>query len=534
MIVALLVLTLVPGPATAGAPVRGPALAAAPTAHGVESLNTLSDSGAYFSDPSTPSASPVVQDSLMPLSTGTTTRVSVASDGGQGNGSSFSSSISADERYVAFQSQASNLVGGDTNGAYDVFVHDRQTAQTTRASLASDGGQGNDDSGGTSISADGRYVAFYSNASNLVPDDTNGTYDVFVHDQQTGETTRISVASNGGQGNSSSYWPSISDDGCSVVFNSWASNLVDGDTNNFCDADYDGQYDDNCLDVFVHDRQTGKTTRVSVASNGSQSNDTSYQPSISADGCYVAFESSASNLVSGDTNGTTDVFVHNRQTGETTLVSISSDGGQGNGGSYLPSISADGRYVAFYSVTSNLVGGDTNGWADIFVHDRQTGETTRVSVASDGTQGNEGSYSPFISASGRYVAFGSGASNLIGSDTNNKIDIFVHDRGGPEPPTAVTIAGPTAGFTQTGYIFIATASPVTTTLPITYTWEATGQSPVTSTSGLNDTVTFTWSVIGTQTITVTAMNVVRAVTGTHVITISPVHKLFLPLVLRNP
>ena len=191
-----------------------------------------------------------------------------------------------------------------------------------------------------------------------------------------GDTTRVSVASDGAQGNRYSYDPSISADGRYVAFYSYASNLVSGDTN--------GVYD-----VFVHDRQSGQTTRVSVASDGAQGNNGSYyDPSISADGRYVAFDSSASNLVSGDTNGARDVFVHDRQGGGTTRVSVASDGAQGGTGSWNPSISADGRYVAFYSGASNLVSGDTNGTDDVFVHDGQTGQTTRISVASDGSQGN--------------------------------------------------------------------------------------------------------------------------------------------------
>ena len=352
-------------------------------------------------------------------SAGITTRVSVASDGTQGNGNSSNPSISSDGRYVAFHSGATSLVPGDTNGHSDVFVHDRQTGQTTRVSVASDGSQGNKGAGGQSISADGRYVAFHSTASNLVPGDTNSTGDVFAHDRETGQTTRVHVASDGTEANGYSDETSISADGRYVIFASWASNLVSDDTN-------------GRKDIFVHDRQTGQTIRVSVASDGAQGNHDSYHVSISVDGRYVAFGSVASNLVPGDSNSTPDVFVHDRQTGQTTRVSVASDGTQGDGNSGFRSlfIVADGRYVAFTSSAGNLVSDDTNGHRDVFVHDRQTGQTTRVSVASDATQGNDASGWGYLSISGdgRYVAFESWASNLVGGDTNGAIDVFVRDR----------------------------------------------------------------------------------------------------------
>jgi len=341
-------------------------------------------------------------------------------------------SISAEGRHVAFQSTASKMVPGDTNGKCDIFVHDRQTGQTERVSVASDGTQGNGGSAFPSISADGRYIAFISDATNLVPGDTNDSRDVFVHDRQTGETVLVSVASDGTQANARSGDPSISADGRYVAFPSWASNLVPGDTN-------------NTGDILVHDRQTRQTTRVSVASDGTEGDGWSGDPSISADGRYVAFGSGARNLVPGDTNNTDDIFVHDRQTGQTTCVSLTSEGAQGDKHSTFPSISADGRYVAFRSDATNLVPGDTNDLDDIFVHDRQTGQTTCVSVASDGTQGERGSRSlwvdastgapevfgsrsPSISADGRYVAFESDAINLVPDDPNYWDDIFVHDQ----------------------------------------------------------------------------------------------------------
>jgi Tol biopolymer transport system component len=181
-------------------------------------------------------------------------------------------------------------------------------------------------------------------------------------------------------------------------------------------------------DIFVRDTVTGRTTRVSVSSRERQANAGSQQASISADGRYVAFVSFASNLVAGDTNGTWDVFMRDTAKGKTTRVSVSSGGQQGNDQSGTPSISADGRYVAFYSYASNLVAGDTNGKADVFVRDTVTGRTTRVSVSSRERQGNGYSYEPSISTDGRYVAFYSLASNLVAGDTNTAGDIFVRDR----------------------------------------------------------------------------------------------------------
>jgi len=203
-------------------------------------------------------------------------------------------------------------------------------------------------------------VAFASDASSLVSGDTNYGWDVFVHDRQTGVTEIVSVSSSGEQGNLSSDEPSISADGRFVAFESYAFNLVSGDTN-------------EVSDIFVHDRQTGATERVSVSTSGAQGNDDSWQSSISADGRFVAFQSYASNLVSGDTNDTEDIFIHDRQTGMTELVSVSSSGEQACGYSNWASISADGRFVAFYSPASNLVSGDTNGWEDVFVRDRCPG-----------------------------------------------------------------------------------------------------------------------------------------------------------------
>jgi Tol biopolymer transport system component len=354
-----------------------------------------------------------------------TTLVSVPTGGGQANGMCPWACISADGRYVAFDSLADNLVPGDTNGlddpwkGKDVFVHDRVTGVTTRVSVSSTGGQGNEASGHPSISADGRYVAFASFADNLVPGDTNPLEDVFVHDCVTRETTLVSVPTGGSEpGDGISDEPSISADGRFVAFASWAE-LVPGN-------DYPWPR------IFVHDRETGRTTPVSVVTGTTQeANDSCEDPCISADGRCVAFASDADNLVPGDTNGCRDIFVHDLLTGQTARVSVGPGGAQANGPSMHPCINKDGRYVAFWSEADNLVPQDTNGCWDVFVHDRLTGQTTRVSVSSIGAQGTvphwwKGWVS--ISADGRYVAFDSIADNLVPADTNDVSDVFIRDR----------------------------------------------------------------------------------------------------------
>ena len=245
-----------------------------------------------------------------------------------------------------------------------------------------------------------------------------------------GDTELVSVSiPSAAAGFSANTTQAVSADGRYAVFESSAANVVSGDTN-------------NRRDVFVVDRQTGGVSRVSVDSNGAQANSDSFYPSISADGRYVAFHSSASNLVAGDANGSQDVFVRDLQSGTTTLVSVADGGGAGNNSSYYPSISADGRYVAFWSYASNLVAGDTNNRPDVFMRDVQSDTTTLVSVADGGGAGNFDSYYPSISADGRYVAFWSYASNLVAGDTNGRTDVFLHEvvPSDSEPPVVSGIA----------------------------------------------------------------------------------------------
>ncbi|WP_165360784.1 PD40 domain-containing protein [Candidatus Chloroploca sp. Khr17] len=354
------------------------------------------------------------------------TLASVSSNGVQANGESSSVAMSADGRYIAFDSRANNLVPGDPgyveNRSIDIFVRDRLTGLTSVASINSAGEWANERSFNPSISADGRYVAFESWASNLVDDDTNvdengnSHTDIFVHDRQTGATARVSVASDGTQANESSYEAQISGDGRYVAFISFATNLVSNDTNDL-------------HDVFVHDRQTGATTRVSVASDGTQANVACGSPAISGDGRYIAFTAYGDgNLVPEDTNESSDVFVHDRLTGATTRVSVQADGSQTFYGSNdYPALSADGRYIAFDS-TARITANDTNNDRDVFVRDQLTGTVSLVSVNSRGVQSRGDSGGPTLSADGRYVGFDSYA-NLTEHTLNmGSPNGYMHDR----------------------------------------------------------------------------------------------------------
>lgn len=357
-------------------------------------------------------------------------RVSVATDGTEADANSGAPAISADGQIVGFESVATNIGPNSPFSAQDVYVHDVSTGVTELISVSSDGTAGNSLSGSPFMSADGNVIAFWSRASNLAPGDTNSSSDTFVRDRQAGTTERVSVASDGTEGDGHSFASSISADGQIVAFYSEASNLVANDTNNFCDTDFDSVFDDNCPDAFVHDRSTGTTERVSVSSGGAEGNAGSFSPVLSANGNFVVFHSDASNLVAGDTNGVSDVFLRDRQAGITERVSIAHDGAQANGPSLVSAVSADGNIIVFRSLASNLVPGDTNGAWDVFIRDRQAGTTERVSVASDGTQGNGNSFiqSNALSPDGRYVVFWSDAPNLVPNDTNGMRDVFLHDR----------------------------------------------------------------------------------------------------------
>jgi Tol biopolymer transport system component len=452
-------------------------------------------------------------------------RASISSTAGESNqGSENHSSgqhnMSADGRFVVFWSLADNLVGGDTNGAGDIFLRDTWTGKSTLVSTGA-AGQGNDHSFAATISANGRFVVFQSDADNLVAGDSNGSTDIFLRDTQTGTTTRLSTDSTETQGNDSSLKPSISDDARYIVFQSCADNLVADDTN-------------GVSDVFLRDTLLGTTTLISTG-DSEEANGRSFNASISADGRYITYESAADNLVDGDANGLSDIFVYDRQTDTTTLIESGApvftggtlSGEETPGGpvvwSYVikttdslrigsdilydpgtgytiisslnvaqykvtsdelymlnddnseypilefrtlimdpgigllseidpatgetisvrtlyfsfalspaneaaqPSISADGRYVVFESRNSGLVAGDTNGDFDIFLCDTVTDTTTRISVDSEGDEVSGASLAPSISADGRFIVFQSEADNLVANDTNDAADVFVRD-----------------------------------------------------------------------------------------------------------
>jgi hypothetical protein len=341
--------------------------------------------------------------------------VNVNTAGTAANSQSFNPSISSDGRFVVFSSYATNLVANDTNGSADIFLRDLKLRTTTRISVGPGGVESNYHSFAPSISGDGKFVAYESIATNLVTGDTNNSTDVFVYNVATGVTTRESVSTAEAQANGSSMQPSLSSDGRYVVFLSGATTLVADDTN-------------NQLDVFVRDRALGSTFRESVGAGGVQLNNQSTYASISASGRYVAFASTATNAVAGDTNVSQDVFVRDRAATTTTRVSVANGGGQANSVSDAPKISGDGNFIVYRSFANNLVAGDTNDQWDVFVTNRAATVTTRESVNSAEVQATVDPTQLSISDNGRYVTFQTLDSNLAVGDTNTFSDNFLRDR----------------------------------------------------------------------------------------------------------
>jgi Tol biopolymer transport system component len=401
-----------------------------------------------------------------------TRRISVSTAGTQGNSGSGSPWFSADARYMAFGSLATNFVAGDANGVGDIFVRDTVTGTTECLSLTPSGVTGNGPSGVPFISPDGRYVGYWSLATDLVAADTNGFEDIYLYDRATGTLELVSAGPSGSPGNGATGdFARMSSDGRFVAFTSEASDLVAGDAN-------------GRVDVFVRDRLAGTTELVSVDSSGGQADDDCQFPSISADGRFVAFHSRADNLVAGDTNGYEDIFIRDRQLGTTERVNLGPGGVQGDADSSCPVISLDGgfvafesqaldlapgapsgwrnhllldrqtgviefiaknrpyafdwdtdlevtpggRFVAFTSWADDVIPGDTNGAPDVFIRDRQLGTVERVSVSSGGAQVQALTFDMCVSDDGRFVAFYSQAPNLVPMDTNGSGDVFQRDR----------------------------------------------------------------------------------------------------------
>jgi uncharacterized repeat protein (TIGR01451 family) len=367
---------------------------------------------------------------------GVTEWVSVSSDGSGANHQSDMPAISADGRFVAFASLADNLVPGDTNGFADTFVHDRLTDITERVSVSNRGRQGNADSGligvaaYPAISADGRFVAFVSQADNLVSGDRNVNADVFVRDRLLGTTERVSVNSAGEEADIGGEGSAISADGRFVAFQSQAQNLVPGG-NPFLFVDQ----------VYVHDRETGTTEIMSVNDAGEAGNSLNVQADISADGRFVVFSSFADNLVPEPQSSGLQVYLRDRATGTIERITEDAAGEPGDGSSVAPTVSLDGRFVAFQTNSGNLVG-DGNHESHILVKDRVTGAFERVSATSSGEPADLLSEHPDVTADGRFVTFFSLATNLVPGDTNNRRDIFVRDR---QTETVVRVSVSTAG-----------------------------------------------------------------------------------------
>ena len=323
-------------------------------------------------------------------------------------------SISADGEVVSFVSGATNLVDGDTNSAADLFVRRLATNAIARANVSSDGREADWDAPAGDLSGDGRYVSFYSHAESLVEE--SGCVGIYLRDQMMGTTSLASQTWEGNPDTGCSYWgegkATISADGTALAFSFGGGDLVE-------------EISGETVQIYVRDRAGGASELVSATEDGGAANAGSWDPQLSADGVQVAFRSDASNLYGADDNDAADIFVRDRITGVTELVSRSSAGAPADAGSTSHAMSADGRFVVFVSEATNLVDGDDNGMADVFVHDRQTGNTARVSAPVTGGDADGASVATAISGDGRVIAFSSAATNLMSGDDSGAIDLFI-------------------------------------------------------------------------------------------------------------
>lgn len=345
-------------------------------------------------------------------------RVGLSSTGAQpGGGTSTGTDVSPNGRFVVFSSDAANLVPNDTNNSADVFLRDNQLNTTERVSLGTAGVQG--DAGGFQglVSADGRYVAFSSDSTNLVVSDTNASTDVFLRDRQLATTTRVSVRTAGGQSDGASFLQSMTPDATLIVFASDATNLIGTVDQNFS------------TDIYLRDRTANKTTRVSVATDGTEGDSDSSVASISDNGRFVAFISNASTFDPNDSGVFADVFLRDRTAATTTRLTAFPDTTEADGDSSNVAISGDGSTVVFDSDATNLVTpADGNGTTDVYAVTVATGTIERISANASGGDASNFSFLAGVSDNGRFVAFQSAAKNLIPMPLVAQVDSFVRDR----------------------------------------------------------------------------------------------------------
>lgn len=359
----------------------------------------------------------IIEQQTTIASSGAIRRVSESAAGEQANGLSEQASVSADGRFVVFQSRATNLVSGDTNNQQDIFVKDLQTGEVRLVSTDTTGTQGDNRSQNASISAEGRYVVFESQAGNWAAGDLRGTMDIFLKDLQTGTLTRISQGT-GTEEFAISGSASFSSDGSKIVFASQRTNLVSNDANG------------GTADIFVYTVATGQLQLVSTSATGQAANSTNETPVFSPDGQSVAFVSYASNLIANDIrNNQADVLIKDLNTGAVRRASETVDGVGGDSGSINAiAFAPDGQSIMFQSGASNLVEGDTNNANDIFIKNLQTNVVTRISVAADGSQAqNFASFDGSFVGSANLAVFESQAGSLVEGDQNNFTDVYVKD-----------------------------------------------------------------------------------------------------------
>ncbi|MGD2057907.1 MAG: hypothetical protein PVI04_04180, partial [Anaerolineales bacterium] len=302
-----------------------------------------------------------------------TERVSISSEGQEGNLESVSPSVDASGRFIVFASKASSLVPDDSNNMQDIFLHDWANGTTERISIAYDGSEPNGESFNPAISSDGNFITFSSTASNLVKSDGNNAQDVFLYDRINATTELISITASHGQANGPSYEPSISGDGRYIAYASEATNIYEGATA-------------EAMEVYCFDRVDRTLSWVSGPTGSSAEGKSSHQPSISENGRWVAFSSDKPDLVSGDKNNWPDVFIWDRNSGDVELVSRTYLGGVSPFGGFHPSVSGDGHYVVFVSNSSSIVPDDSNGMLDVFLRDRSAGTVERVNLSTSGEE----------------------------------------------------------------------------------------------------------------------------------------------------